>query len=213
MKKPFAIRLALVLLVLATCNLQLATHAYADLRAGNAEELKRIAHYLTSLTTITADFTQVAPDGSLTGGKFYLKRPGKMRWQYDPPTPILMLANGYQLIFYDYDLDQLSYIPIDSTLASFLARETIDLNDSTVKLEDFQKTAGVVRLTLSQAGKPEAGKITLEFADTPLQLRNMIVVDAQGQTTTVALNNAQYGQKLDNKLFTFDEKRKRKASH
>src|SRR5690554_6741794 len=58
----------------------------------DAALLDRVAAYLTDLTTIVADFTQVAPDGSLSTGKFYLKRPNKMRWQYDPPTPVLMLT-------------------------------------------------------------------------------------------------------------------------
>ena len=80
--------------LLVTSNWQLVTPAYADIYSRNAADLERIQDYLNGITTVTADFTQVAPDGSLTGGKFFLKRPGKMRWQYSPPTPLLMIADG-----------------------------------------------------------------------------------------------------------------------
>lgn len=187
--------------------------AFSSSARENEEDLKRIEAYLNGITTLVSDFTQVAPDGSLTGGKFFLKRPGKMRWQYDPPTPVLMVASGSQLTYYDYELEQISHIPIDSTLASFLARESISLSDNFVTISDFQKTPGMLRLTLSQASKPEAGHLTLTFSDAPLQLRNMEVMDSQGQSTTVALNNAQFGIPLDNKLFIFETPRRRSAKH
>jgi outer membrane lipoprotein-sorting protein len=176
----------------------------------NAEDLSRLETYLNGLTTVAADFSQIAPDGALTGGKFYLKRPGKLRWQYDPPTPILMVASDDQFVYYDYELEQLSYIPFDNSLASFLAQKTIDLNDRFIRIDELEKTPGMVRLTLSQTDKPEAGKLTLEFSDEPLLVRNMVVTDSQGQVTTVALNNAQFGLKLDDKLFRFVDPRKNK---
>ena len=178
--------------------------------AGREKDLERLEKYLNGITTLTANFTQIAPDGGLAGGKFFLKRPGKMRWQYDPPTPVLMVASGSQMVYYDYELEQVSYIPLDSTLGAFLAREHIDLADKFVKIEDFKRSPGALRLTISQASKPEAGKLTLAFSDTPLQLRTLEVLDAQGQTTTVALNDAQFGAPLDDKLFVFQDNRKKR---
>lgn len=172
--------------------------------------LVRISTYLNSLSTIVANFTQVAPDGSISSGKFYLKRPGKMRWQYDPPTPILMVASGRVLVYYDYELEQVSHIPIDSSLASFLGREHIDLTDEDILINKIENNSGVLRITLSQTGKEEEGTLTLEFSDHPLALRNMVVTDAQRQTTTLALNNAEYGKPLDNSLFVFVDPRKKR---
>lgn len=199
-----------LLILLALLALLAAAKAIAAPAAPPPEALKRVEDYLNSLTTIVADFSQVAPDGALTGGKFFLKRPGKMRWQYEPPTPVLMVVNGSSMVYYDYELEQVSHIPIDSTLGSFLAQEVIRLDDSFVKIEAFKQTPGMVRLTLTQANKPEAGKLTLEFSDSPLRIRNMVVTDAQGQTTTIALNNARFGQKLDDKLFIFKDPRQQK---
>lgn len=204
-------RFLCVLLLAATCFGVQPASASADIRSDNKEDLKRIEDYLNSLSTITADFSQVAPDGSLTGGKFFLKRPGKMRWQYTPPTPLLMIADGSQLVYYDYELQQVSYIPLTSSMATYLARKNIDLDDKFITIVDLQKTPGMLRLTLSQTDKPEAGKIMLEFSDSPLQIRNMVATDAQGQVTTVSLNNAQFGAKLDDKLFVFVDPRKGKT--
>lgn len=208
------LRVFALFLLFAICNLQFATaeEVPAPVSAERTQDLKRLSDYLNGISSIVADFSQVAPDGSLASGKFFLKRPGKMRWQYDPPTPVLMVANGGEMVYYDYDLQQVSHIPLDSTLANFLAQEKIDLTDKFVQIEDLNKTPGMMRLTLKQTDKPEAGKLTLEFSDMPLQLRNMVITDSQGQTTTVALQNAQYGGELDNKLFVFKDPRKRRPN-
>ncbi len=178
----------------------------------NQSQLTRIEQYLNSITTIVAEFNQVAPDGSLTSGKFFLKRPGKMRWQYDPPTPLLMVASGKEIVYYDYELQQVSHIPLDYTLAGFLAREHIDLHDPALVIKNVENSNGVVRVTLTQAGKEDEGSLMLEFSDNPLLIRNMVVTDAQGQVTTVSLNNARFGAALENKLFEFTDPRRKQRT-
>jgi outer membrane lipoprotein-sorting protein len=173
----------------------------------NRKTIARLEAYMSSLTTIISDFTQVAPDGSLTNGRFYLQRPGKMRWQYNPPTPILMVSNGSELVYYDYELEQLSHIPMDSTLIGFLAQDKIRFDDK-VGIVDFSQNAGVIGITLAQKDSPDDGQLTLEFSDNPLTLRNMVITDATQQVTTVSLNNARYGVKLDGELFVFRDPRK-----
>ena len=185
----------------------------SDALNGQAREqsLDEVEHYLNSLSTIVADFSQVAPDGSLTGGKFFLKRPGKMRWQYDPPTPILMTTTGSYLTYYDYQLEQVSKIPVESTLASFVAKEHISFRDKAVTVDSVEHAPGNIRVLLHQAGKPKDGSLLLEFSDAPLELRNMVVTDAQGQTTQLSLTNARFGVPLDNELFVFKDPRKKKT--
>ncbi|MBY0406580.1 MAG: outer membrane lipoprotein carrier protein LolA, partial [Rickettsiales bacterium] len=169
--------------------------------------LHRLETYLSNMSTVASDFTQVAPDGSLTNGKFYLQRPGKMRWQYNPPTPILMVSNSSELVYYDYELEQVSHIPLDSTLIGFLAQEKIRFSGK-VGIVDFSQSADVIRVTLAQKDKPDDGQLLLEFSDHPLALRNMVITDATQQVTTVSLNNARYGLKLDEELFVFRDPRK-----
>lgn len=177
----------------------------------NKYTIGRIELYLSRLTTIVSDFTQVAPDGALVNGKFFLKRPGKMRWQYNPPTPVLMVANGSELVYYDYELQQVSYIPLDSSLVSFLGRERIIFGND-VGITRFENAANALRIEVAQRAKPTEGKLLLEFSDKPLTLRSIVVTDATGQITTIALQNAQFGAKIDPALFIFKDPRKKRHS-
>lgn len=175
--------------------------------APHQRTIKRVEQYLSQLTTVVSDFSQVAPDGSLSNGRFYLERPGKMRWQYNPPTPILMVSNGSELVFYDYELEQVNHIPLDKTLIGFMARDVISFDD-TVGVIDFAHEDGVIRVTLAQRESPEDGTLQLELSDQPLTLRNMVISDATQQVTSVSLNNARYGVKIDEDLFVFRDPRK-----
>lgn len=175
--------------------------------AANPADIARVEQYLSNLTTITADFSQTDANGGLSEGKFYLKRPGKMRWQYAPPTPILLVSDGKVIVYYDAELDQVNYVPMDETLAGFLAQPVIKLNSETTKLTAFEAEDGIIRATVIQKEKPDEGGLTLEFTDTPLQLRQMVIRDAAGQQTFIQLQNAQYGQKLPDNLFKFEDPR------
>ncbi len=168
--------------------------------------LQRIERYLTGLTSIKSDFIQVAPSGDVTTGKFYLQRPGKLRMEYDPPTPILLVTNGSSLVYFDKELKQVTTIPLTGTLIGFLARKEVTF-DSSVKIVNFTRKPGSLRVTLVEADHPRDGLLTLEFSDGPLKLRNMVVTDAGGQITTVSLNNARYGEALDPGLFVFHDPR------
>lgn len=183
-----------------------SAHAAVDVKKHEAN-IARLEAYLSQLTTIQADFTQVAPSGELAEGKFFLKRPGKMRWQYAPPTPILLVSNGKTVTFFDSSLDQVNYISLDDTLAGFLAQKDIRLKSKATELVAFEAMAGVLRATIRQRGKPEQGSLMLEFQDRPLALKNMRITDASGNTTSVQLQNASFGVKLPEKLFVFEDPR------
>lgn len=169
--------------------------------------ITRVEQYLSGLTTIMSDFTQVAPDGALATGKFFLERPGRMRWQYNPPTPILMVSNGSDLVYYDYELEQITHIPLDSTLVGFLAQKKIRF-DGDVGVISYEEDAGSIRIGVAQRKKSNEGQLVLELSDSPLLLRNMIVTDSSGRTTTVSLNNARFGTPIDKSLFDFRDPRK-----
>ncbi len=175
--------------------------------APNPADVARVEQYLSTLTTITADFSQVDANGNLAGGKFYMKRPGRMRWEYSPPTPILLVSDGKVMTYYDAELDQVNYIPLDDTLGGFLAQKNLKLDSDSTRLTAFEAKDGIVRATLVQKSKPDEGSLTLEFDDKPLQLRQMIVKDATGKQTRIALEHAVYGQNLPDSLFKFEDPR------
>ena len=199
-------------------TIMLASHAYAaptaspalpkqTIAATSEADISRVEQYLSALTTILADFTQVSNDGSVSKGKFYLKRPGKMRWQYAPPTPILIVSDGKAITYYDAELDQVSYIGVDDTLAGFLAQKIIKLESPTTHLTKFDAGNGVIRVMLIQKKKPDEGSLTLEFTDNPLQIKQMSISDATGHTSHVSLENAKFGEPLADTLFTFEDPR------
>ena len=174
---------------------------------GDAKDIQRVEEYLTDLYSIVADFNQVDAGGGVAEGKFYLKKPGKMRWEYKPPTPILLVSNGKVMTYYDSELDQVNYIAFDDTLAGFLAQEKITLTSKSAQLVDFVAKEGVIRATIVQRQKPDEGSLTLEFSDKPLQLKQMVVTDARGQRTNIQLQNATYGENLPDSLFKFEDPR------
>ena len=192
-------------------NFALATSNMAFLPetevAKHKETIARVQDYLSNLTTITSDFTQEGADGSVSEGKFYLQRPRKMRWEYKPPVPILMVANGLEFVYYDSQLEQVTYIPLTSALVGFLAQDKISFANG-VGITSYSENAGIIRIGIAERSKPSDGNLVLEFSDKPLLIRSMVVTDASGQVTNVALNNANFGGEIDQKLFDFRDPRK-----
>lgn len=214
MKSPMLLLLTTLMLAPVTVYATTSDHANSVFLSKSVIEkrqstIKRIEDYLSNLKSIVSSFQQVAPDGTLTTGKFYLKRPGKMRWQYNPPTPILMVSNGSTLVYYDYELEQVSHVSLDSTLIGLLAHDKIRF-DGKIGITELAQDSGAIRISLAQRDKPTEGELMLEFSDKPLTLQNMVIRDATNQITSVALTDAKFGVALDDKLFIFRDPRKGK---
>ena len=192
--------------VLSLLLLVASAHAEVDAFA-NAKDIARVENYISKITTLKTDFTQVAPNGDLATGVFYLQRPGKMRWQYRPPTPILMVSDGDTLTYFDAELDQVNYIDLDDTLAGFFAQENVKLNSGDTKLVAFEAENKFIRATLEKRDEPEQGQMTLEFTDAPLNLTGFTITDAAGNQTRISMDDAQYGMPLDKGLFEFEDPR------
>jgi outer membrane lipoprotein-sorting protein len=167
-------------------------------------DIARVETYLNDIRTMSARFMQVSDTGGTAEGKLFLSRPGKLRLEYDPPVPILMVANGGFLIHYDKQLKAVTHLPIDSTPAGLLVRERIALSGD-VTVSAVERGPGSLRLTLLQSKEPQAGKITLVFGERPFGLSNWQVVDAQGNVTRVALIEPRVGVPLDPALFRFTD--------
>jgi outer membrane lipoprotein-sorting protein len=180
------------------------------LTAQDRADMQRIEQYLNGIRTLTARFQQFNDEGGTTGGALSVSRPGRMRFEYDKPVPILLLADGTFVVYIDYSLKQVTYLPIGSTPAWFLLRDNISLTDG-ITVTKFEHGPGVLRLSVVENKSPENGTLTLVFADKPLELKQWTIVDQQGKTTTVALTNVETGKPLDPKLFTFDDPRSKKS--
>lgn len=168
-------------------------------------DIARAEDYLNSVRTLKARFLQIAPNGSQAEGTAFFSRPGRMRLQYDPPSPLLVVADGTFLIVHDKELDNPSYIPLGSTPAGILVRDNVQLDGKDVTVTRVQRQPGVLALTMVESEDPAAGDLTLVFSERPFALRQWRVTDAQGSVTTVSLFEAQTGVSLDPKLFEFKD--------
>ena len=186
---------ASVLVILASSAVAGPTEDKAD--------IIRAEQYLNTIKTLKARFTQISPTGESIDGTVYLSRPGKMRFDYDPPSPILVMANGSFLIYYDKQLRQVSYIDLDSSIAGVLVRDQVQLDGPDLKLLNIAHAPDLLNITVAQRKDPSQGQITLVFTEHPFALRQWKVIDAQNQLTTVSLYEPQQGIPLDPELFHF----------
>ncbi|OSQ50188.1 LolA family protein [Thalassospira alkalitolerans] len=167
------------------------------------ETIDKIENYLGAITTLRADFVQISSDGGAAEGKLYMQRPGKMRFEYNPPAQILLVATGHDFIYYDKEINAPTYFDIDETPAGLILAEDVSLTRD-VKVVDFKRTAETIRVELVRKTDPGAGSVTLVFQENPMQLRQWIVTDPTGIETTVTLFNTEEGISLDPELFKFE---------
>ena len=191
--------------LVAACLLLAAANAVAFTPdAEQQAEIGRVERYLNGIVTLRARFSQIAPDGEVAEGTFYLRRPGRLRFEYDPPYPVLVVADGVWLIYHDRELGQVNRWPVYATPLGVLVAEQIRL-DGDVRVSNMVRQPGVLELTLVQKDKPGQGSLTLIFSDRPLELRQWWLVDAQGEITAVALTSVEKDLEFDPKLFFFSD--------
>ena len=178
--------------------------AEAQSSAQDHADLSRIEAYLNGIRSLKARFMQTAPDGAITQGVALMQRPGKMRFQYDPPSPFLLVANYGILVFHDAQLNQTSNIPLSRTPLGILLGDHTTLSGD-VTVTKFVRLPGQLQVSLVRTSSPGEGTLTLLFADNPLTLRQWIVLDQQGKQTRVAFTEMEVGAAVDARLFDYHD--------
>lgn len=168
--------------------------------ADEADAIGRVEAYLNGIDTLRAGFVQIAPDGSVSEGTLYIQRPGRLRIEYTPPPNVRIIGDGEWLTYIDSDLGQISQMPLGDSPASVFVAENIRFGDDML-VNGVEREASILRITLEKANNPGLGSLTLVFTDNPLDLRQWIVVDAQGYVTRITLVGTQLGVALDPELF------------
>jgi len=161
----------------------------------------KVSAYLSSVQTLVGDFVQIGPDGRRTEGQFFIQKPGKVRFEYNPPSPVDVVADGHSVVVRDRKLDTQQLWPLSQTPLRFLLSDKIDLRRDTnlvsvsaddtfvtVVIEETQTLIGTSRLMLMLGAKD-------------FQLRQWTVTDPQGFDTTVAVYNLDTTKKPDPALF------------
>ncbi len=192
----------LLAVALFTFNSAQAQTSEQDLAEQDRADLARVEILLNDIRTLHARFVQIAEGGGVQEGEFFLERPGRLRFQYAPPSPILIVGTGKTLIFYDAELGQVSRLPIDRTPLGFLSADQFSFGGS-IKVDGIFREPGLLSIALRDEDRPGEGTLTIIFSDKPLALRQWQVRDAQGRLTTVALTDIQTNIALDPELFKF----------
>lgn len=172
----------------------------AALSPADAGWVARVQDALNATHTIKARFQQIAPDGARSTGQAWLDRPGRMRFDYDKPSPLLLIANQGQIVYQDRELGQVTTLPLDRTPLGLLLRPDLRLSGD-VTVTGFQHERGLVQVSLVRTATPSEGSLTLIFNDTPLALRSWVVKDAQGRETQIDLFNIVANPSLPDTLF------------
>ena len=175
--------------------------------------LDAISAYLNEIVTGSSDFTQVNDDGSLSTGQFFIKRPGRVRFEYSPPEKLLVIAGAGQVGIFDgkSNLGRAERYPLRRTPLNLILEENVNLaRRNMVVGHDFDGTATVV--TAQDPEHPEYGNIQLKFTTGPVELRQWVVRDGQGATTTVILGPLTRGQDLPPSMFSITQEEEKRGS-
>lgn len=172
---------------------------------GESDEqvVERLIGYIEGLDTLQGDFTQIAPSGAVSSGRFYLRRPGLLRFEYDPPTPLLIVANGGLVYVRDEALETTDSYPVGKTPLKFLLRREFDRDDAQVVSVD--RGIDTVAVTFSSSEEETEGELTVIARAPEMTLTRWIVRDLQNGITVVSLDNVQEGIRLANRLFEAPE--------
>lgn len=171
--------------------------------------LDKVSAYLNSVHSLKSGFIQLGPDGQLDQGEFLLDKPGKLRFEYNPPSATLIVAMGGKVYVQNKKLNTVDRYDLSDTPLGLLLDDKVNLKaNSAITGIDMREDALVVHARTSN--NRQQGNITLVFSNPQIELRQWTVKDNQGGTTMVALHNPQPGAAIDENLFTAPAKTPRK---
>lgn len=166
--------------------------------------VRQIGNYVSSLATLQGRFTQLGPNGEFTEGTFFLQRPGKMRFEYAPPNPVLVVADGFWVGIEDRKKKRTEKYPLSATPLNLLLDEKVDLLQN-ARIVGFEESDEAIAITLEDQVGDAPGQLTLYFGKPDLALKQWTVIDAQGLTTQVSFFDLVSGTKLNQRLFLIND--------
>ena len=177
----------------------------AQLSDADRAELDEISAYLNGITTLKGGFIQIEPNGAADEGTFYISKPGRMRFEYKPPSPTLIVSDGHTVAVANTRLNTVDRYPLSQTPLGLILDDKIDLghNSQLVGVE-HQQCAIVVALRTDN--NHVKANIALVFSEPAYELRQWTVIDNQGLSTTVALRSLLPGTALAPSLFMLPDK-------
>ena len=196
-------RILLAALLLSFTSIFVAAPGTAQNMAQGQASTAEVEKYINSIRTLKARFVQSNPNGSVVQGTLYVRRPGRMRFEYDAPSQLKIVADGYQVTMWDPTTKDFGQWPIGWTAASFLVKEPLSLTGD-LQVDKAERSDGMLQLTMSQAKKQQEGKVIIRLSENPMVLRGWTIIDNRGNQVNVSLQDVQSGAQLADSLFRFD---------
>lgn len=183
--------------------------AQTALSAADRATLSQAQTYLQNLTTAQGNFVETGPGGQRRTGRFWIQRPGKMRFEYTDPAGLLVVSDGSNVKRYDPRLNVFRQVPLGATpLSTFLARNV--RLDQGVRIDRVTRMqSGAFAITARDQGKPNEGSVILAFAGNPLRLQEWTITDAQGSRTRTQLTSLTPASGLNASLFRLTDPTRR----
>lgn len=208
----FTRRAALGFALIALAPLPASAAKPIEVTQAQAASINAISDYINSFKTIQGEFTQISPKGNLSRGVFYIAKPGKMRFEYAPPNPFLIVADGTWLTVKNTKKEKGDQFPLSQTPLRLVLGDKVDILGDT-NILDFEEQDGLTSVTLEDKESTLGnGKLTLVYDQTRKALQQWIVTDGKGRRTTVTLENVVAGIETDPKMFVVKIERKEKNS-
>ncbi|MGA2568342.1 MAG: outer membrane lipoprotein carrier protein LolA [Pseudolabrys sp.] len=166
--------------------------------------IERVNNYLSSMQVMTGKFVQVAPDGRRTQGEFYISKPGRVRFEYDDPSPIELIADGQSVVVRDRNLATQDVYPLSQTPLRFLLADHVDLMKDTSLVAVYADDVFITVVVEEKNSVVGTSRLMIMFSAKDMQLKQWTVTDPQGYDTTVAVYNIDTSKRPDPGLFKID---------
>ncbi len=166
-----------------------------------ADIVQQAESWFANVTTMRADFTQIASDGSAAEGKIVMRRPSRLKITYDGVHALNLITTPVWLHVDQPDERRVSSYPISETPLSLILADPVSLRPAGYETIVTERDGGITQIAINKANGEGAGRLTLEFTANPFQLRRWIVEDVAGIQTSVTLQNQVFGVTIENMEF------------
>ena len=189
-------------LLFGAANIVLPTPALAQAAPAGISAAQDIANKFSSVKTLTGSFVQFGPRGDQTGGTFYIERPGKIRFNYNKPSPIRVISDGKSVVINNRKLDTWDLYPLSKTPLKLLLSDQIDLSARSVK--SVKQEPDMTTIVLGDKSIFGNSTISMMFDPKTSDLRQWTITDAQGLDTTVMITDVRTGVRFADDMFKID---------
>lgn len=177
-----------------------STASAAPLKPQDIADLAKVTTYLNAITSLKSNFVQVGPNGELDQGVIYARKPGRLRFEYAPPSPYLIVSDGVTIAVANSKLRTVDRYPLVDNPLNIILRENVDLTRDP-RITSVERQAGALRVTATEKSGPLKGQVTLIFRYPSIEIAQWIITDAQGLQTMIALKGPQTEVQLSPELF------------